>query len=276
MRIGVATASLGLALALLGIAGAIADDAPCVDLPELGTVAAVEDARTLRLADGRALRLAGIEPIAVLYPDPAAASAAAQVLARRLETLSAGREIVFGLVEKLPDRYGRLPAMMEIGGDLVQKTLLREGLAVAFAAGPEIPCFEALLAAESDARRAGRGFWADAAVPFAVPAALEGRTGLFTIFEGNVLTVGNRASRTYLNFGRRWSEDVTVEIPAADRAAVGGAAGRSDMAGPRVRVRGVLQGRNGPLLTVTSPAQIEILGPPPQAAPGPANVGESP
>jgi endonuclease YncB( thermonuclease family) len=230
----------------------------CTNDAEAGEVAAIEDARTVRLADGRTLRLAGIEPIAALFADPNAADGAASVLVSSLARL-VGTDIRFQLLDEKPDRYGRGPALVVADGRLLQEDLVGEGLAVAFAVTGPIPCFEKLLAAEDEARKLGRGFWAGAALPFAIPENLAQRTGLLTIFEGNVLTVGNRASRTYLNFGRRWSDDVTAEILAADRDAFGGEEGLSKMAGRRVRVRGVVADRNGPLVTVRSPMQIEIL-----------------
>jgi endonuclease YncB( thermonuclease family) len=257
-RVGLAAVLLAASLVQAAGGHAAAYCLPESDA-EIARVAVVADARTLRLVDGRTLRLAGIEPIAALYADGAAASAADAALVDRLQSIAGAAEIHFTALGE-SDRYGRLPALIEHGGQLLQEALIAEGLAVAFAAGTPIPCFEVLLAAEAQARQQGRGFWADAAVPFAIPVALEARTGLFTIFEGIVLTVGNRPSRTYLNFGRRWSDDVTVEIPAAERSAFGGEEGLATMAGQRVRVRGVLEARNGPLMTVTSPNQIELLG----------------
>jgi hypothetical protein len=74
-----------------------------------------------------------------------------------------------------------------------------------------------------------------------------------------VVSVGNRRTRTYLNFGGRWAEDVTVEIEARDRDRFGGELGLADLAGWRVRVRGYVEERQGPLIIVRSPMQIERL-----------------
>src|SRR5882724_9732173 len=63
-----------------------------------GRVAAVNDARSFRLDDGREVKLAGIE-----IADKAKASAA-------LSTLLVGREVALRGSNDAPDRYGRQPA----------------------------------------------------------------------------------------------------------------------------------------------------------------------
>jgi len=118
------------------------------------------------------------------------------------------------------------------------------------------------LAAEDAARRQGRGFWTEAALLQARPQALALRVGRFAIFEGRVISVGTRRSRTYLNFGGRWSEDVTVEIEARHRERFGGEEELAELTGKRVRVRGFVENRAGPMAGVTSPMQIELLGEP--------------
>ena len=144
-----------------------------------------------------------------------------------------------------------------------RKTLTREGLAVVFATDEStLPCFARLLAAEDEARREGRGFWSGEELPEAVPAALRPLIGRFAIFEGVILSVGNRRATTYLNFGTWWSEDVTVEVLAGDRERFGGEEGLSALAGKRVRVRGFLEDKAGPMLLVRSPMQLEEVGPP--------------
>jgi micrococcal nuclease len=75
-----------------------------------------------------------------------------------------------------------------------------------------------------------------------------------------VVSVGNRRTRTYLNFGGRWTEDVTVEIEARDRERFGGEAGLAALSGWRVRVRGYVEERRGPAIILRSPLQIEKLG----------------
>lgn len=223
-------------------------------------VAAVEDARTLKLADGRLVRPAGIESFALIGADAERADA---LLAERLSTLLAGRQVRLDPISERPDRYGRHAALVALEGELVQAQLAAEGSAVAFPDGSmPAECFAALLRAEAAARRRGAGLWTVAKVLPGVPGALSPHLGSYVIFEGKVLSVGNRTRRTYLNFGRRWSEDVTVVIESADRASFGGAEALEGLAGRRVRVRGFVEERGGPLLRARWTGQIEALEPP--------------
>jgi len=170
------------------------------------------------------------------------------------------------VAEAKADRYGRLPALIWIGDALLQEAVAGEGLAIAFADGASLPCFDRILAAEDAARRLGRGYWKDVRLPIASPDTFAPWIGKFAIFEGRVLSVGNRPARSYLDFGRRWREDVTVEIPKKIRDAMGGEAALSALAGKRVRLRGFVREGGGPLMVLGSPLQLQALDPPPAAS----------
>lgn len=256
-----------LVVAALGTAAVARADSPspsavcpgaAADASVADSGATAIDARSIRLSDGRVLRLAGIEPFDLLLPD--AGRAEAELQSRLGEIVGPGT-LRFQLLAETPDRYGRLPALAWAADELIQEVVVRAGLAIAYANGDPLPCFDRLLAAEESARRAHRGFWKDQSLPGAFPAALASRVGHFAIFEGRVLSVGNRPPRSYLNFGYRWRKDVTVEVAAADREAFGGEPGLAAMAGHRVRVRGFLEEHSGPTLVVNSPMQLEVLDP---------------
>lgn len=227
------------------------------------TAASVANARSLQLADGRTLRLAGIEPFGLLVSDHEAAEAA---LRQRLSELTSGAVVEALVLAEEPDRYGRVPAMIEVDGRLVQEILAGEGLAIAFASGGDsLPCFDRILAAENAARTARRGYWDGEPLPAARPGTLGARIGHFAIIEGRVVSVGNRTRRTYLNFGHYWKEDVTAEIAGEDREKFGGEAALSELSGRRVRLRGYLEEKDGPLMMLRSPMQLEVLDPPADA-----------
>jgi endonuclease YncB( thermonuclease family) len=234
-----------------------APEAGCLTAPLPARAASTPDPRSLALEDGRVLRVAGIESFALLHPDGVAADAA---LRARLRQLAEGSDLRIELLSAKKDRYGRLPAVVALAdGRTLQEALLGEGLAIALTSGTT-PCFTRFLAAEDEARRAERGFWAETALPKARPQALASRIGRFAIFEGRVVSVGIRRSATYLNFGERWSEDVSVEVRGRDRDLFNGGADLAGLEGRLVRVRGFLDERAGPRLVVRSPAQIEVLG----------------
>ena len=62
-----------------------------------------------------------------------------------------------------------------------------------------------------------------------------------------------------MNFGRRWSEALTVTVPKRHERAFA-AAGLTPKAleNRRLRVRGWVEERNGPRIEATRPEQIEI------------------
>ena len=66
--------------------------------------------------------------------------------------------------------------------------------------------------------------------------------------------------RIYLNFGLDWRTDVTVGIGKREgRAFERAGFDLLSLNGKRVRVRGWLRRRNGPMIEATHPEQIEIL-----------------
>jgi hypothetical protein len=65
-----------------------------------GRVAAIIDARTFRLQDGREVRLAGIEPVLAENANRTSA----------LSAIIAGRDVTLHGEDDAPDRYGRQPA----------------------------------------------------------------------------------------------------------------------------------------------------------------------
>jgi hypothetical protein len=241
--------------AFLGIAVSTAPASACLDESFEAVVADAPDARSLTLADGRVLRLAGIEPFTLLLDE---AEGVEEALFERPGALTTNATVRVALVSEAPDRHGRLPAFVAIGGVTLQERLAREGLAIAVA-GDALPCFERILAAEDEARQARRAFWAETRVLAATPEALQSRIGRFAIFEGTVVSVGTRRAASYIDFGTFWSEDVTIEIAAKDREAFGGEAEIEKIAGARIRARGYLVEKAGPMLSVRSPLQIEVL-----------------
>ncbi len=225
---------------------------PC-KLTAIGSaeVAAVRDGRTLLLADGRELRLAGIEVTG--------ASRAT------LQSLVAGHPLRLERLAPETDRYGRLMAFAFIGDgrESVQQAMLEKGYARVSARLGDKPCAGALLSAERAARAAGRGLWAD---PNFAPLSaenlvrLQAERGRFALVEGKVLSVHESGATIYVNFGRHWTRDFSVTILKRLRrtfAAAGVDLNRLE--GRRIRVRGWIEQRGGPLIAAETPGQIELL-----------------
>jgi endonuclease YncB( thermonuclease family) len=220
-----------------------------------GRVAAVIDARTFRLEDGREVRLAGIEPMATEKGNRTSA----------LTALVAGREVTLRGEDDTPDRYGRQPAFAFVDGveTSVQSLLLEQGEALVSATEGNKDCASALFAAESMAREAKRGIWADpAAIKNAEsPGDILTGIGQLTVVEGKVLSVRQAGTTTYLNFGRSWTRGFAVTISRRVLTALEatGVAVKS-LENRRIRVRGWVEARRGPRIEVLRVGQIELLG----------------
>ena len=239
-------------LATLACMSAAAAQEKC-KLTAIGSanVTGVRDTGTLMLGDGRELRLAGIE-LAAGSRDALQALAGGQRL--RLERLGADL-----------DRYGRLVAFVFAGNgeQSLQQALLAQGRARVAARVGAKACAEALLATEREARAAGRGLWAD---PNFAPLQAENLTRLkgqqshFALVEGKVLSVRESGATVYVNFGRRYTRDFTVIILKRQKSTFA-AAGVEPKAleGRRIRVRGWLEQRGGPIIAAEVPEQIELV-----------------
>lgn len=251
----IAPASAILIASFLVIGASRGAFAACdLELQGEGRVGAIVDARTLRLDDGRDIRLAGIESPG---PDESAAIASLRVLAQ-------GRDVTLHGTSDAPDRYGRQRAFVFVygAGTSLQDQLLREGQA-RFAGGvADDACAAELMMAESAARSAKRGLWAgSAAIKNAErPVDILAEVGRFAIVEGKVASVRQAGTIWYVNFGRRRIAGFAATISRRMMPAVE-ARGLSltSLAGQRVRIRGWVTKRGGPRIDVVHPGQIEPI-----------------
>jgi endonuclease YncB( thermonuclease family) len=232
---------------------------PC-DLRSAETVTAASavDGRSFKLSDGREIMLTGIDA-------PSLQTADGQATRASLNALIAGRIVTIRQTENGADRYGRIAAFVFPDGDAansVELVLLQAGLARVASRTGGLGCATALLAAEQEARTARRGLWADAAnAPLSATdrAAILGAKGRFSLVEGDVVSVNEAGATIYVNFSRRWSQGLTVTILRRNQRLFS-AAGLDPKAltGRRLRVRGVVEERSGPVIEAARPEQIEI------------------
>jgi hypothetical protein len=125
------------------------------------------------------------------------------------------------------------------------------------------PCREQLLAAEAEARTAQIGLWADpayAALPASDHAAFATpRTGTVLV-EGTPTSLGETATRFYLNFGPRRGSDFAITLPKRGANGLEKAGIKvQDLVGRRLRVRGLLDATFGPQIELTDPDGLELL-----------------
>lgn len=256
---------------------ATAEQGTCLlPAPHNRTVTAIIDARTLRLDDATELRLSSIlAPTA--YDSPAAQTpwpperAAISTLEKRL----VGQDIAVAFEPTGRDRYGRhrghalvSPPPGQPSASLeqswLQAVLVRGGHArVALTPTLDRACASLLLHLEADASAARRGLWRLSAYQVrnaTEPTRLLRYRSTYQIVEGVVAHVSSRRSAIYLNFGADWKRDFTAKFTrAALRRAGIDARSLARLAKRAIRVRGWIERRNGPLITVWRPEQIELL-----------------
>lgn len=162
----------------------------------------------------------------------------------------------------------------------VQEWLLRQGLARLRPETANEPAPAELAVwrkAERDAETAQRGLWRlHVALNASDPAAIGMSEGRFVVIEGVVASVNERSSQTYLNFGSRWSEDMTVSAPARIwRILTRSGLTAASLQGGKIRVRGIVERRGGPLIELGSPADLDVASPE-VASPEVAGTGSRP
>lgn len=204
------------------------------------------------LADGRALRLVGLAPRQDAAEDARFKAGLAPFIGRELLLAVAGEK----------DRWGRWPARLfvattpEGGRQDIGLLLQKSGAALPM---PEVGAAACASDVQTKLTSASQAL-PSTAVDGHDPAAVREQEGRYVMLEGRVASVGERSQRTYLNFSRRRGEAASVvmsrklwrELKHAGWTAAG-------LGGKRLRAYGVLGGRNGLLLEVTSRAAVELI-----------------
>jgi len=190
-----------VALALAVCAGS-AGAADCVlrDPGETARMARVIDGDTLALADGRHVRLLGINAPELGHegaPDEPLARAATTALETLLgadrHSGKTDAAVTLHTDRERLDHYGRVLAHVERGGRDLERDLLREGLAYLAIVPPNLALADCLREAERDARTARVGLWSLTA-PGAVAST--------AIVHGGYQRVRGRVER--VQFGTAW------------------------------------------------------------------------
>ena len=269
---------LGLVLAVVfaGFAGAVdpaGGDQPPPLPPGLlgldaGQAVAAIDGQTLRLSDGRAVRLAGI-----MAPRPPLGWQAGKRWRRSVEAadalgaMAADREILlYGRGKALGvDRHDRLLAQVTRDDGLwLQGALLAAGLVRVHTAAADAEIATALYAAEHTARLAGRGIWADPYYEVRCASEMDNATDAVRVVQGRILAVADINGALYLNFGADWRRDFTIRVERRDRRRLGwrekplmleGA----ELEGALVEVRGWVYWFNGPAMDLDHGARLRLL-----------------
>ncbi|MBC07550.1 MAG: hypothetical protein CMO10_14805 [Thalassospira sp.] len=176
-------------------------------------------------------------------------------------------EVSITSLAEQPDFLGRTPVLIDdpVVGDW-REELLTAGLAMLVPeTGQDI---SHLIGIEDSAIQSKSGMWSDQGVDTAyyvvaddtaagdLPTASDA-IGRFAVIDGSIRSIEHQEWRSYLNFGANWREDFTIALDATLRdgfAQGGDFQGVLDTwVGQKVRVRGVIENRGGPYITLDNP-----------------------
>ncbi len=212
----------------------------------------IVDATTLAVADGRSLRLVGVD--APLYGPLAQQAKAA------LAALIAGNVITLRFAGNPRDRQGRVLAQIYVGSVWVQGELIRRGLARVRGTADNRLGITDLLALERQARRYHRGIWSDRAYAVLSAADAARFAGTFQLVSFAVTDAAREAGRVFLRSGpdRQSAFALAFDSPAL---ALCRETGLDPLAlkGKRILARGFIDGRLHPTIAIAFPEQIELL-----------------
>ncbi len=237
------------------------------------TVVQIVDPETVRLEDNSEVRFADI-----LLPRQWDINASPQEWPPQQNALQALSRLVNDKriyledikTQTAKDRYGRRHAHIIVAKGQeqefwLQAALVSKGYARVNPTSKNIECQRVLLALEAKARREQKGLWANAA--YKISASHKTRrllkdVGTFKLVHGRVQDVANKSGRIYLNFGKNWRTDFTVQITkkkALDHSQVWKSTIDNKLVGARVLVRGWVESKNGPLISIEHPLQLYVF-----------------
>ncbi|MEM7445212.1 MAG: thermonuclease family protein [Pseudomonadota bacterium] len=232
---------------------------------ETGQVVEIVDGDTIVLADGRQVRLVGLQaPKLALGRSGFVDWPLAEESQAFLEDLALNRSVALAFGGLPEDRHGRLLAhLVRDDGVWLQGAILAAGMARVYSFADNRTAVADMLALEQTARATEQGIWALS--HYAIRAAtepLEEAVDSFQVIEGRVLDAAEVRGRYFLNFGEDYRTDFTVTVSPSDARAFSDP--QSDLLGlegQQIRVRGWVGFRNGPQIEADHPEQIEIIGP---------------
>ena len=214
------------------------------------TVVYVFDGDTVRISDGRTVRLLGIDT-------PEKGEPWAEEARRWLVKESMGQVVSLAECEK-KDKYGRTLAMMNSSGKSLNLNLANAGLAVPMLIPPcGSMAAQKVLETSAEALAKRSGIYVSGQydpLPHHKAADILGERGV--VF-GKVLNIHRGEKALHLNFGTDWKTDFTAVLfaPAQSRYRALGL-DPEDLVGKSVFVLGKIEEYYGPQIVVNGPEQI--------------------
>lgn len=172
---------------------------------------------------------------------------------RALEALIQGRKVKLQYQEPLKDRYGRLRvALSDMSGNSVAQALVAQGAVFVDGADP------ALQAAERAARNTKKGLWSLPEFQPITPEEAAQHIHAFRLVRGTVQKTHFRPDFLNIHFSPDWKSDFTLSIPKRDWPKFDLEAVKA-WEGAELEVRGWIAAKEGPMMRLTHPGQVEIL-----------------
>lgn len=258
-----AIAGLLLLVAVAPALGAGPSLPPGLEPGDSAIVRAVIDGDSLTLADGRTVRMVGIQAPKLPKGRPHFAE---WPFAREAETTLAdlvqGRNVTMHFGGTRQDRYGRVLAqLVRDDGLWVEGELVRRGLARVYTFPDNRAAATEMLALEREARAAHRGLWTDPFFAIRRPEEAGRYTGELELVEGKIVDGARTQNAVFLNFGADWHTAFTLRL---NREALNlFHADKTDplsLIGSTVRVRGYIRrDRERAIMDISHPEEIERL-----------------
>ena len=204
----------------------LARECPADRIHETATVETVVDGDTLRLTDGRLVRLIGINTPELSRKGIPADEPFARQAKLAVELLLSDSRYEGGMSVGLQydaerkDRHGRTLAHVYLqDGRSLQADLLSNGLAAHIVVPPILGNRKCYRDAELEARESQDGVWSSVFQPVPVESLSRDTKG-FRLISGRVINVGESRQSIWLNFPRRPGEGrregITIRVPRKD------------------------------------------------------------
>jgi micrococcal nuclease len=235
------------------------------EFPTEAVVKEVIDGDTVLLKQGQKVRYLGINA-----PETRVWNGKQWVLKRQMlgeeaktrnKRLVGGKRIRLEYDREKRDAYDRLLAYVRVGDTFVNGELVRDGLALMDVRAPNLKYQKMFLDFQREARRYHRGIWGkikDNAISHREASQHSGSIG---VVRGKIINVHKGRKKVYLNFGKDFRKDFTGVIYEENLRNFPLEANEPTgyFLGKRVKIYGFIKERNGPMITICAPSQLDFL-----------------
>ncbi|UCG38453.1 MAG: thermonuclease family protein [bacterium] len=214
--------------------------------------------RVDRVLDGDTVVIEGGERVRLLGIDaPEKGEPFSELALKRLREMTSGRIVELDVCGER-DPYGRMLALIRVGGENVNSALLREGLALPMLIPPcGRPVAAAVLRDASRALIEGKGLYADPEYEVVSHERAADHIGRKVVVKGRVRKLFKGGKAWHLNFEEDWKTDFTAVLFREGRQRFEELGlDPEDLVGTEVLVIGKVKQYNGPEIVLRGPDRI--------------------